>query len=84
MSEKTIAVLIFIGVMYVVVITIEIFNGNIDLGCLNPFRNYDEYTTINVFGIIVITLIYNALLLPFAIIYWVCNLIKFLFTVGRK
>lgn len=54
-----------------------------DFSFLNPIVNYKEWTSFNWFGVIVCTLFLNILWLPYAIIYWIYELIHFLFTVGR-
>lgn len=51
-----------------------------DLSLFNPIRNYNKWTQFNWFGIIVLTILINIILLPYAIIYWVYKLL----TVGRK
>lgn len=74
-----ISVLIYFG------ITLEIIfvKRDCDVSFLNPLRNYDEWYTINWFGIGVITILLNVICLPYAIIYWIYKLINWLFTVGR-
>lgn len=74
-----ISVLIYFG------ITLEIIfvKRDCDVSFLNPLRNYDEWYTINWFGIGVITILLNVICLPYAIIYWIYKLIHWLFTVGR-
>ena len=50
---------------------------------LNPIDIYHN-TNLNIFGCIVFTIILN-LLCPFmSIIYWICLLVDWLMTVGRK
>lgn len=51
-----------------------------DFSIYNPIRNYKEWTSFNWFGITIITIIINIVLLPYAIGYWIYKL----FTVGRK
>lgn len=57
---------------------------NCNVSFLNPLRNYDEWYTMNWFGIGVITILLNIICLPYSIIYWVYKLIYWLFTVGRQ
>ena len=46
----------------------------------NPIRNYNTWTHVNWFGIVIITLLLNVVFAPYAIVYWIYKL----FTVGRK
>lgn len=47
---------------------------------LNPMRNYKVWTNLNLFGVIIVTLLLNILCLPFALIYWCYIFIRFIFT----
>lgn len=49
----------------------------------NPIDNYEEWDQLNVFGVLVFTLLINILLAPWAIIYWIIKILIALFTVGR-
>ena len=51
-----------------------------DLSILNPIRNYKQWRKINWFGVIVGTILLNAILPLYAIIYWGYKLV----TVGRN
>lgn len=46
----------------------------------NPKENYQEWCSLNWFGVGLFTLIYWVVFLPFTIIYMVCKIL----TVGRK
>ena len=84
--------IIIIVVFLVVAIEVLILNSiDFDLSIFNPIRNYDEWINFNWFGIGIITILLNIIFLPFAICYWIykiiaviCELIYWLFTVGRK
>lgn len=69
---------------FVITLNTIIYTLDGDLSFLNPIRNYHEWETLNWFGISVITFLINILLLPYAIIYWIYKLFKWLFTVGRN
>jgi hypothetical protein len=84
---------IFFGVYIFFLIEAFVLIGTVqmDLSFLNPIRNYNMWTNINWFGIIIITLLLNIICAPYAIGYWlykfisvICNLVRFIFTVGRK
>lgn len=70
--------------LYAFLAIIEIFIlkavCDMDLSILNPIRNYNEWWSINWFGVSVITIILNIICLPYAICYWIYKL----FTIGRK
>lgn len=74
---------VIIIIYFVISIKIIVFNRYCDLSFLNPINNYDEYYSLNVFGVIIVTILLNIICLPYAIIYWICKLIYWLFTVGR-
>ena len=50
----------------------------------NPIDNYEEWDNLNMFGVLVFTLLINILFAPWAIIYWVFKLLVTIFTVGRR
>ena len=67
------------------VISLDIVTSdNFDVGVFHPVRNYKEWNKINVFGVCILTLLINVLLLPFAIIFWVGYFIHTIFTIGRR
>lgn len=68
----------FIDVMVNLCFLIEVKDWN-SLLLFNPIRNYDEWAQYNWFGIIIITMFLNIILLPYAVAYWIYKL----FTVGR-
>ena len=51
-----------------------------DFSMFNPIRNYRTWTSVNWFGVIVMTLLLNIIFLPYAIGYWIYKS----FTIGRK
>ena len=57
---------------------------NCDISFLDPMRNYDKWKQINWFGVIITTFLLNIIFLPYAIFYWLCKLIYWIFTVGRE
>lgn len=75
---------LYIFCAYIIVSFIFIMNRNYDMTFLSPIRNYKKYKALNWFGIIVMTLLFNIIMFPYANIYWAWRIIKFLFTVGRK
>lgn len=50
----------------------------------NPLDNYEEWDKLNMFGVLVFTLLLNILLAPWALIYWVFKILVAMFTVGRR
>ena len=50
----------------------------------NPIVNYEEWNKLNVFGVLMFTLLINILFAPWAIIYWAIKFFVFVFTVGRR
>ena len=50
----------------------------------NPQINYIEWKRLNIFGVLIFTLLLNFIFLPFSIIYWTSKILIFIFTVGRK
>lgn len=50
------------------------------LSIFNPIITYNKWIVFNWFGIATITILLNIILLPYAIVYWVCKL----FTIGRN
>jgi hypothetical protein len=50
----------------------------------NPIVNYEEWHKLNIFGVLVFTLLLNFLFAPWAIIYWVIKILVVLFTIGRR
>lgn len=50
------------------------------LSIFNPIITYNKWTVFNWFGVAIITILLNIVLLPYAIVYWIYKL----FTIGRK
>lgn len=50
----------------------------------NPIVNYEEWDKLNIFGVLVFTLLINILFAPWAIISWVFKILVAMFTVGRR
>lgn len=50
----------------------------------NPIVNYEEWDKLNMFGVLVFTLLISILFAPWAIIYWVFKILVAMFTVGKK
>ena len=50
----------------------------------NPIDNYEEWDKLNMFGVLVFTLLISVLLAPWAILYWIIKILIALFTVGRR
>lgn len=80
--------IIYLCIMAIVVyfgITFDyIMKRDFDISFINPVRNYKKWTSLNYFGIGVITILINIIWLPYSIIYWMSMLISTLFTIGRK
>lgn len=76
-----IELILLIGMVEVIVnlvFLIEVKNGD-TLSLFNPIRNYNTWTQYNWFGIVIITILLNIILFPYAISYWIHKL----FTIGR-
>lgn len=80
-------------IIYLCIMTIVVYFGitfdyivkrDFDISFINPVRNYNKWTSLNYFGIGVITILINIIWLPYSIIYWMSMLIGTLFTIGRK
>lgn len=50
----------------------------------DPIVNYEEWDKLNMFGVLIFTLLLNILFAPWAIIYWVIKILVAMFTVGRR
>lgn len=50
----------------------------------DPIVNYEEWDKLNMFGVLVFTLLISILFAPWAIIYWVFKILVAIFTVGRR
>lgn len=50
----------------------------------NPVENYEDWESLNWFGVLTFTLFLNVFFAPFAIIYWVGKFFIFIFTFGRR
>ncbi len=50
----------------------------------DPIINYEEWDKLNVFGVLMFTLLISILFAPWAIIYWVIKILVATFTVGRR
>ena len=50
----------------------------------NPVKNYENWDSLNWFGVSVFTLLINIAFLPMAILYWVFKFFAFIFTVRRR
>lgn len=50
----------------------------------NPIANCEEWNKLNIFGVLVFTLLISILLAPWAMIYWIIKILVAMFTVGRK
>ena len=82
----TLIIVVIAGIEALILNSIEF-----DLSIFNPIRNYNKWTKLNWFGISFITILLNIIFIPYAICYWtykiiavICELIYWLFTVGRK
>lgn len=91
--EQDSVVPIVILIMFIITaIEALILNSiDFDLSIFNPIRNYNKWTNLNWFGIGIITILLNIIFVVYAICYWVykiiqivCELIYWLFTVGRR
>lgn len=50
----------------------------------NPIVNYKKWYKLNMFGVLVFTLLLNLLFAPFALFYWTIKVLVFIFTIGRR
>lgn len=64
-------------------IYIVVFALDCDFSIFNPIKIHNKWKSLNLFGICVITILLNMICLPYAIIYWVYRLIKFLFIIKK-
>ena len=62
-----------------------------DFSMFNPIRNYEEWESMNWFGVGVTTLLLNIIFIPCALLYWmfkiieiICICVYYIFTVGRE
>lgn len=60
----------------------RVYDDNIFACYLSPVWLYQNYK-INYFGCLVLTVLFNIACPLLSIIYWICKLIRWLFTVGR-
>lgn len=82
MSELIIAFIVsYVIIFFVYAIASGSYAGH---HYLNPLDNYEEWDKLNVFAVLVFTLLLNILFAPFAILYWIIKLLVFIFTVGRN
>lgn len=72
--------LVFIAMLSYIGLTIMISMYAEEFSFLNPIRNYKKWTTINWFGVTLLTLMLNILLFPYAMTYWTYKC----FTIGRN
>jgi hypothetical protein len=89
LSIFEITILVVCGVSFFEAIILN--SIDFDLSIFNPIRNYNKLSELNWFGVSVITIWLNIIFIPYAICYWIyktvaviCQLIRWLFTVGRK
>lgn len=76
--------LTMIGIIFYFGISFDVLmRRDFEISFLNPIRNYKEWEELNWFGIGVITMLLNIICLPYAIVYWICKFVYWLFTVGR-
>ena len=70
--------------MYIV-ITLEVIGMmNLNISITNPIKNYKRWTSLNWFGVGIITIFINIVFMPYVILYWLIRFIYFTITVGRK
>lgn len=67
-------------IIYLLISIITLIEIDADFSMFNPIRNYRTWTSVNWFGVIVMTLLLNIIFLPYAIGYWIYKS----FTIGRK
>jgi uncharacterized membrane protein len=67
-------IIIFIVELFMLSLIVE------DFSIFNPIRNYRQWSSLNWFGVGVITLLLNIIFIPYAVGYWIYKL----FTIGRR
>ena len=92
LTFESVAPIVILIIIIITIIEALILNSiDFDLSIFNPIRNYNKWINFNWFGIGVITILLNIIFVIYAIWYWaykiiqiVCELIYWLFTVGRR
>ena len=82
MTDLFIALVVLYAVFSFIYFAVTGYNGGYHY--FNPRDNYIEWEKLNMFGVLVFTLLLNFIFLPFSIIYWTLKILIFIFTVGRK
>lgn len=80
MSEIEVFFLVVGSVLYMLFSPIFLIETEYGLNCLNPCHNRWRYKSLNWFGVIVVTLFFSIILLPYVPFYWFYKLM----TVKRK
>jgi hypothetical protein len=77
---------VFIGIIYceISLLYLCLTGGGECHHYFNPIVNYEEWRRLNIFGVLVFTLLLNLLFAPFALIYWTIKVLAFIFTFGRR
>ena len=76
MSDVVFAKMMVCLIMEAYILSIS---ANFDLSIFDPIRNYGKWIGVNLFGVIILTLILNVIFIPYAFCYWMYKV----FTVGR-
>lgn len=80
MTYDKILALVALIICYVISSGAIIFLAEYGFACLNPHHNRQRYQSLNRFGVIVVTLFFSIILLPYIPFYWFYKLM----TVKRK
>ena len=80
------ALFLLCGMVYFVIslVMLAVIENKYGHYFFNPIKNYYEWKYLNVFGVLFFTLLINIVFAPFAIFYWILEILKFVFTVGRR
>ena len=57
------------------------YNGN---WYLNPIENYESWESLNIPTVIILTILLNIIFAPYAVVYWLVQILKFITTLGRN
>ena len=80
MTYDKILALVVLIIYYVISSGVIVFLSEYGFACLNPHHNRQCYQSLNWFGVIVVTIFFGIILLPYVPFYWFYKLM----TVKRK
>jgi len=80
MNNILACLIVITATVYLLLSMIGLLESDYGLACLNPIHNRWKYNSLNWFGVIVVTIFFNIILLPYVPFYWFYKLM----TVKRK